>query len=446
MGRIFGTFGVRGVVGERITPDFAMRMAMAHGTFLKGGKIVVGTDTRTSGFMLKNAMVSGYLNAGSEIIDVGTAPTPAIQFACKHFESDGGASITASHNPPQYNGIKLLESDGLGLQPKSEGRVEDNFFENRFRQVKWDSIKKTSKRDILPIYINEILKRINKNVIKNRKPRVVLDCGNGAGCLTAPNVLEAIGCELIKVNCEPDGTFPGRDPEPIPKNLEKTCKIVKKENADFGLAMDGDADRCILIDENGDFIWGDRTFAMVAKDIVKRNELVVTTVATSHVVKDVVDSLEGKYLETKVGDLVVSKALRDKKGVLGGEENGGLIFPDFVLGRDATLTSARLCEYFSKEGKMFSELNKELPEYHQHKSKIHIPDGTQKEIMDYIKKNVVGTLVTIDGIKIIEDDSWTIIRPSGTEPLIRVFTESHQQKTADTENKKYVEMVNKCCQ
>ncbi|MFH1786632.1 MAG: phosphoglucosamine mutase [archaeon] len=446
MGRIFGTFGVRGVVGEKITADFAMSMAQAHGSFLHGGKVVVGTDTRTSGPMLKNAMIAGYLNSGSDVIDVGVAPTPTIQFACKHYGADGGASITASHNPPKYNGIKLLEADGLGLQPVPEAKVEDNFFGKKFLQVGWKGVKSVADKDILPIYIGEILKRVDRKAVAKRKPKVVLDCGNGAGCLTAPEVLKRIGCEVVELNCEPDGTFPGRDPEPIPKNLEKTLRVVKREGADFGLAIDGDADRCILIDENGKFIWGDRTFAMVAKDILKRGELVVTTVATSHVVKDVVDEKGARYIETRVGDLVVSKELRDRNGVLGGEENGGLIFPDFVLGRDATMTCAKLCEYFAREGKPFSELNAELPEYHQHKSKVHCPEDKRKSIMEYVRKNVDGEIVTIDGLKVISRDSWTIIRPSGTEPLIRIFTEAKTLKEAGQQNRKYVGMVEGCLQ
>jgi len=446
MGKLFGTFGVRGLVGDLLTPEFAMKIAHSYSSLLKGGKVVLGTDTRTSNEMLKAAMVSGFLAGGSEVIDVGVAPTPAIQYACKKLGADGGAAITASHNPPEYNGIKLLEGDGLGLQPEPEAAVEKGYFTGAMTQADWKAVRLLQTHDILPEYKSEIVKRIDVSTVKKRKPEIVLDCGGGAGCFSLPDTLSEIGCELTKLNCEPDGTFSGRNSEPIPENLSKACELVKKNDADFGVAVDGDADRCIVIDAEGNFMWGDRTFALVADYIVKKGDLVVTTVATSNVVKEVVLSKGGKISETKVGDLVISRELRDKKGVLGGEENGGLIFPDFVLGRDATMTACMLAEIFSKKGTELSEINSTLPQYYQSKNKVKCPNEKKKAVMDAISKGVEGKVVTLDGVKLIFDDSWVLVRPSGTEPIFRIFSEAKSKGEAEKLNKEYTKRVEECLQ
>lgn len=446
MGRLFGTFGVRGLVGGLITPEFAMKIAHSYSTALRGGKIVLGTDTRTSNEMLKAAMAAGFLAGGSEVIDVGVAPTPAIQFACKKLGADGGAAITASHNPPEYNGIKLLESDGLGLQPEPEGVVEEGYFTGVLRQTSWDDVRGIEKYDILSEYIGTILKRVDAAAVKKAAPKLVVDCGGGAGCLSLPKVLGEIGCELTRLNCEQDGAFSGRNSEPIPENLGDACKLVKQTGANFGVAVDGDADRCIVIDEAGNFIWGDRTFALVADYIVNKGDLVVTTVATSNAVKEVVLAKGGKILETKVGDLVISRELRDRKGVLGGEENGGLIFPGFVLGRDATMTAAMIVEIFSRKGRKLSELNAELPQYFQSKSKVKCPNEQKRKAMEKIATGVDGEVVRLDGIKLIFDDSWVLVRPSGTEPIFRIFSEAKTEAESKKLNSEYVKRVEECLQ
>ena len=277
--------------------------------------------------------------------------------------------------------------------------------------------------------------------IRSRKLKVVVDCGSGAGSYTAPYLLKALGCEVTTLNCQADGFFPGRDPEPIEPNLQDLIATVKDLGADIGLAHDGDADRTICIDEKGNFVLGDKTFALVEKQMLKENNggIIVTTVATSQAIYDVAEEFGGEVIATAVGDLLVARKLKDTDGLFGGEENGGLIFPDFVYGRDAAMTVAKLLEILAKEDRPFSELVAELPVYYQEKLKIECPDDEKEEVMSKIAEEIKTTtdfeLDTTDGVKILKDDGWVIIRPSGTEPIFRCFAESDSMDKA-------VEMAN----
>ncbi|WP_456326344.1 phosphoglucosamine mutase [Palaeococcus sp. (in: euryarchaeotes)] len=437
MGRLFGTFGVRGIVNENITSEFALKIGMAFGTLLKKEQpnkelwVVVGRDTRVSGEMLENALISGLLSVGVNVIKVGIAPTPAIQFACRYFKTDGGVSITASHNPPEYNGIKLLEANGLGLKKEREAVVEDIYFNEDFERVKWNEIGRLEERDIIRPYIDTIKSRVDVDVIKRRKPFVVVDASNGAGSLTLPYLLEELGCKVVSINAHPDGHFPARNPEPNEENLRGFMKIVKALGADLGVAQDGDADRSVFIDEKGNFIQGDKTFALVVKAMLEENKggLIVTTIATSHIIDEIAKQYNGKVLKTKVGDLIVSRALLEHNGLVGGEENGGVIFPDFVLGRDGAMTTAKIIEIFAKSGKKFSELLEELPKFYQLKTKRHVK-GDRKAIVAKVAELAAERyeIDTTDGTKILFEDGWVLVRASGTEPIIRIFAEARSEE------------------
>ncbi len=439
MGRLFGTFGVRGIANEMITPEFALKMGMAFGTMLrregrKSPLVVIGRDTRVSGEMLKNALISGLLSVGCNVVDVGIAPTPAIQWATDHFNADGGAVITASHNPPEYNGIKLLEPNGMGLKKEREAVVEDVFFNEDFKGASWDEIGEVREEDVIKPYIEAIKARVDVEAIKKRRPFVVVDTSNGAGSLTLPYLLRELGCKVISVNAHPDGHFPARNPEPNEENLKDFMKIVKALGADFGVAQDGDADRAVFIDENGRFIQGDRTFALVADAVLreKGGGLLVTTVATSNLLDDIAKRNNAEVMRTKVGDLIVARALLEHNGTIGGEENGGVIFPDFVLGRDGAMTTAKIVEIFAKSGKKFSELIDELPRYYQFKTKRKM-DGDRKAIVAKVAELAKAkgyTVDTTDGTKVLFPDGWVLIRASGTEPIIRVFSEAKEEGNA----------------
>ncbi|MCD6449447.1 MAG: phosphoglucosamine mutase [Thermotogaceae bacterium] len=377
MGRIFGTFGVRGVFPEKMNPEFVYRLLRAYGTYLKrkvrNPVVGLGRDTRLSGETLKNAAVSALVESGVNVVDFGMVPTPAVQFGCRKLNLDGGVVITASHNPPEFNGVKLLEGNGMGLKRENEKIVEDIFFEESFEVPTWKDLGKVSQYNVKDEYINEIVRRVDKQLINSVKPKILVDMGNGAGAFTLPYVLEELGCRILSINAHPSGRFSWRNPEPNEENLKTTVEIVRSVDVDFAVAQDGDADRAVFINEYGEFIQGDRTFALAEREVLKRKKgTVVTTVATSLVIDDVAKEFGVDVVRTKVGDLVVTGELLKRGGVVGGEENGGVIFPDFVLGRDGAMTTALIVEAFTRSGKSFSKLLEELPYYYQIKTKIHM--------------------------------------------------------------------------
>ena len=434
--RLFGTFGVRRTANDVLTPEFASRLAASYGSIVKG-TVAIGGDTRTSTPMLKQAITAGLLSSGCDVVDLGILPTPAIQYAVRNYY-DGGIIVTASHNPPKYNGLKFVDEFGIGTPDDMELEVERLYFDDEPTRVNWDEIGQIfTNESIIDEYIDETLKRVDVEAIRARKLKVVVDCGSGAGSFTAPYLLKKLGCEVTSLNCQADGFFPGRNPEPIEPNLQDLIATVKDLGADIGLAHDGDADRTICIDEKGNFVLGDKTFALVERQMLKENDggIIVTTVATSQAIYDIAEEYGGEVIATAVGDLLVARELKEKDGLFGGEENGGLIFPDFIYGRDAAMTVAKILETLVKEDKPLSELIAELPVYYQEKLKIECPDDQKQEVMANIAKEIKDTtdfnLDTTDGVKILKDDGWVIIRPSGTEPIFRCFAESDSQDKAD---------------
>lgn len=434
--RLFGTFGVRRTANDVLTPEFATRLAACYGSVVKG-KIAVGADTRTTSPMLKDAVIAGLLSAGCDAVDLGTLPTPAVQYAVRQYY-DGGIMITASHNPPKFNGLKFLDEFGIGLPDDIELEIESLYFDSEPIRANWDEIgEKYTNDNIIDEYIRTAMSNVDVDAIKEANLKVVLDCGSGAGSFTAPYLVRELGCELTTLNCQADGFFPGRDPEPIEENLQELISVVKELGADIGLAHDGDADRTICIDENGAFVLGDKTFTLVEKQMLKENGggTIVTTVATSQAIYDIAEEYNGEVIATAVGDLLVARKLKDTDGLFGGEENGGLIFPNFVYGRDAALTVAKILEIIAKEKKTLSELVSELPVYYSAKMKTECADDLKEEIMSKIAAEVTETtdyeLDTTDGVKIFKDGGWVIIRPSGTEPIFRSYSEGNSQEQAD---------------
>ncbi len=434
--RLFGTFGVRRTANDVLTPEFASRLAACYGTLVKG-TVAVGGDTRTSTLMLKQAVTAGLLSSGCDVVDLGILPTPGVQYAVRKYY-DGGVMITASHNPPQYNGLKFLDEDGIGIPDEMDIKIERLYFDAEPDRVEFHEIGELYQNDkVIDEYVDEAVSKVDVEAIRKANLKVVVDCGSGAGCFTAPYLIRKLGCDVTTLNSQPDGFFPGRNPEPIEENLQELIHVVKELNADIGLAHDGDADRTICIDENGSFVLGDKTFTLVEKQMLKENNggTIVTTVATSQAIYDVAEEYNGEVIATAVGDLLVARKLKDENGLFGGEENGGLIFPDFVYGRDAVMTVAKILEIVAKEKKPLSELVAELPVYYASKTKIECPDDEKEFVMASIAEEIQTTtdfkLDRTDGVKILKEDGWVIIRPSGTEPIFRCFSESDSQKKAD---------------
>jgi phosphomannomutase/phosphoglucomutase len=314
-----------------------------------------------------------------------------------------------------------------------EEEIEDIYFNDKQDRVTWDKLGKAYKRDIIDEYCDEVIKRVDAEAIREAKLKVVLDCGSGAACGTTPYIIRKLGCEITTLNCQADGAFPGRNPEPTEDNLQDLIAVVKATGADIGIAHDGDADRTICIDEKGQFVFGDKSFALVEKSMLEKNNggKIVTTVATSNAIADIALENNGEIILTRVGDLVVARKLQEIDGLFGGEENGGLIFPDFVYGRDSGLATAMLLEILATSKKPLSELIDELPTYFSEKRKVKCPDDKKQLVAEGIINDTTEYEVdTTDGVKVITEEGWVIIRPSGTEPIYRCFSEAKTPEKA----------------
>lgn len=450
MTKLFGTNGIRGVTNKELTPEFASNMGLAIGTFLKGGEVIIGTDTRTSNQMLKSAVISGLLASGCSVVDAGILPTPSLQYAVKEYKSSGGVVITASHNPPEFNGIKCIDSDGTELSKEKEEKIEEIYFSKKFNLVEWSRIKSTEvDENVNEMYINGIMKRVDVNSIRNRGLKVILDCANGAGSLVSPYLLERLGCKVITLNSHPDGTFPGHPSEPTPENAADLIKVVKDVGADVGILHDGDADRTVFVDENGTYIPGEKSLAFVGKEMLVKSGggIIVTPVATSSCVEDLAKRHNGQVIYTKVGSPTVARVMMEKRAVFGGEENGGLIFPEFQYCRDGAMSAAKVMETMAKRKKKLSELVKEVPNYFVYKTKLSCRDDKKeyllKKMVEYAK-STGDKFDTTDGTKIFTKEGWVLIRPSGTEPLCRIYGETkdlEKSKKIVEEYRKVVEKI-----
>lgn len=429
--RLFGTNGVRGVVNtEEMDCEFAMRLGMAIGTFMKGS-VLVGTDARTSNEMLKSACMAGIMATGCDVLDCGVVPTPTIQFAVKSNDMAGGVMITASHNPPEFNGVKCVDPDGTEMARENEERIEGIFHTKRFSRADWRGIGRRDNFDrAVPDYIDGIVARTDVEGIRKADLRVALDCGNGAGGNVSPKLLERLGVRYVTLNADPNGAFPGHNSEPTPENAKDLVEFVRAGDFDIGILHDGDADRTIFVDENGSYMYGDRSLAIAAQyACTSRNGgLVVTTVGSSKCVEDAVKMAGGEIMYTKVGSPVVARAMMAHSAIFGGEENGGLIFPEFQYCRDGAMAAAKMIEIIAMNGTL-SEINAVIPAYSQYKTKTPCPNMMKDSVLAKLLEDAgTDNVDTTDGLKIFLDDGWVLVRPSGTEPIFRIFSEA---KTPD---------------
>jgi phosphomannomutase/phosphoglucomutase len=445
---LFGTNGVRGIVNEDMNCELAQNLGMAIGTYINSGSVAIGTDTRTSNEMLKSAIISGLLSTGSSIIDLGIVPTPVVQYYVKLTNIQHGIIITASHNPPSFNGIKCVDSDGTELSRDKEEEIEELYFNKTFNKVSWDEMGTVQKDEgAVESYIRGILDNIDSGVTKKANLKVVLDCGNGAGGFVSPYLLERMGCKVVTLNAHPQGTFPGHESEPTPENLKDLIKATVNFGADLGIAHDGDADRTIIVDEKGTYLYGDRILALVTKEFLQKNKggLIVTTVASSLALGDIVKEMKGEIIYTKVGSPIVAREMMRKEAIFGGEENGGLIFPEHQFCRDGGMAAAKVVEIIAGHGKPLSQLISELPKYHLFKTKVECPDEKKEPALVNFAKEMQGKEVdTTDGVKINGEDSWVLVRPSGTEPIYRIFAEAknfEKAKEIAEENKRIIEEI-----
>jgi phosphomannomutase/phosphoglucomutase len=433
--RLFGTNGIRGVANIDLTPEFAIKIGGAIGTFFEKGHILVGYDSRTSSPMLAQAVIAGLTSTGCATYNVGMGPTPAIQYAVKHHKMDGAVMVTASHNPPEYNGVKVIADNAIELPREHEIEVENIFFDERIRKAKWNEIGEIRRLPgILDVYREAIKKHISVASIQRKRFHAVVDAGNGVGGLVAPYLLREIGCRVTTINANIDGTFPSRPPEPRPENLGELSSMVRAVSADIGVAYDGDADRSIFVDERGEIYWGDRTFALIEKYFLldKRGEKIVTPVSSSRLIEEIAEEYGGKVVWTKVGSVVVSHTMKKVKAKLGGEENGGVFYAPHQPVRDGSMTTALILDIMARTDKKLSELLAALPRYHIKKDKLKCPHELKEPVLEELIQQVKGVSIdTTDGVKIrFPDKSSILIRPSGTEPIYRFYAEGKTRKRA----------------
>jgi len=433
--RLFGTNGIRGVVNKELTPEIAIKIGSAIGTFFKHGKLVIGYDARTSGPMLAKAVISGLTATGCDVILAGMAPTPALQYAVKNHKPNGGVIITASHNPPEYNGIKVLWNDGVELSREQEIEIENIFFEEKTRYTEWSGIGTISDLPgIIEEYVDAIKRHVDIRRITKKHYHVVVDAANSVGNLAAPHLLRDLGCKVTTINGNIDGTFSGRLPEPRPENLKDLALTVKALGADLGVAYDGDADRSIFVDEKGEIYWGDKTFALVEKHFLldNPNEKIVTPVSSSTLVKDMADAYDGEIVWTKVGSVTVSQTMKKLNAKLGGEENGGIFYGSHQPVRDGAMATALILDIMAKTGKKLSKLLGELPKYYIEKGKVECSEKLKEKTLEKLRKQTEKLNVSaIDGVKIwFKDKSAILIRPSGTEPIYRLYAEAKTEDKA----------------
>lgn len=417
--RLFGTSGIRGPIGTTVTADLALKMGRALSTLLgPGSDVVVGYDSRTSNQMLEKALTAGILEGGCNVLSLGMAPTPLVGYATMKL-GDAGVMITASHNPPQDNGIKVWNMDGMAYRSKQEKELEEIFYNGTFSNVSWDEMGKV--KDIKSMtreYVNDLLKFVDI------EPglKVVIDCANGAASYLSPLILRKAGCEVITLNSQPDGFFPGRMPEPSEANLQELMMMVKATNADLGIAHDGDADRMVAVDELGNMADFDKLLSLVAQDV---GGCVVTTVDASNSIDMCLEDI-GRVVRTKVGDVHVAEAIEKNNAAFGGEPSGTWIHPEFCMCPDGILSALKLIALVREKGPL-SKLLDDVPSFPTLREKINCDESQKKNIMEHTKlefPNIFKDMVEsnlIDGVRLsLENGSWVLIRPSGTESYIRI--------------------------
>ncbi|ASI99157.1 phosphoglucosamine mutase [Thermococcus celer] len=431
MGKYFGTSGIREVFNEKLTPELALSVGKALGTYLDGGTVVIGKDTRTSGEVIKSAVISGLLSTGVDVIDIGMAPTPLTGFAIKLYGADAGVTITASHNPPEYNGIKVWQANGMAYTPEMEIELEAIMDSGNFKKAPWNEIGTLRTASPREDYIDEALKFVK---LENSYT-VVVDPGNGAGSVVSPYLQRELGNKVISLNSHPSGFFV-RELEPNAKSLSALAKTVKAMKADVGIAHDGDADRIGVVDDEGNFVEYEVMLSLIAGYMLRKfgKGKIVTTVDAGFALDDYVRPLGGEVIRTRVGDVAVAEELAKHGGVFGGEPSGTWIIPQWNLTPDGIFAGALVLEMIDKLGPI-SELAKEVPRYVTLRAKIPCPNEKKAGAMEIISKEALKAfdydrLIDIDGVRIENSDWWILFRPSGTEPIMRITLEAHSEEKA----------------
>jgi len=448
---MFGTSGIRRIFSNydntevMFTPHMALDVGLALGTYLKGkGIVVIGKDIRTSALPIEYALVSGIVSTGCSVKAVGIVSTSTLAMSLKYLRAEAGVMITASHNTPEYIGLKIWNTSGMGYTPDQEAEIERIYNEKAFIEIEWDEIGRiTQETDINDIHILDITSRVE---FDGSSLNVIVDPGNGASCEIVPRLLSAYNAKIMTINAQMDGKFPGRNSEPNKENLIQLSKFLKSSDKDsIGIALDGDADRVIFLDEEGEIIDPIRLLTLMAKNYLEKyrgtkisveNIKVVTAINSSSLIEDVLNPLGCEVIRTEVGDIKVAIAIKESGAFVGGETSGTYIWPSTHLGPDAIVTIAKVLRMVVETGKTLRELLKEIPEYPFYETKFRLKEDIpfteeidikiieeMKETLETLGKKITN-INHMDGVRLDYNDGWILIRRSGTSPYLRLTGES----------------------
>ena len=441
--------GIRGIVGSSLTPETIVKYTAAFAEYCNRGTIIIGRDGRITGQSFGHLVSSTLLQMGCDVLAIGICPTPTVQLAVGMKKASGGISITASHNPMEWNGLKFISPTGLFLDADENHDFWSIAERGPRSYVPWS---RQGKHTPIPGFIDEHIKNVltlpyvKAEMIRTRKFRVVVDCVNAAGGVIVPKLLREFGCDIVEMGCDISGIF-SHNPEPIPENLSEICSRVRTEKADLGIAVDPDVDRLILIDEKGEPFGEEYTVASAVKFVLDKETQsiskfqipnskllkVVINLSTTRAVDDIVAKYGAELLRTPVGEIHVAKKMKEVGAIIGGEGNGGVILPASHIGRDAPVGIGLTLQHLAEFGGTLSELKRTLPQYSITKGKIGVgslnPDEVLKRLQD--KYSGKGKVTTLDGLKLDFASSWVHLRKSNTEPIIRIIAEAPEKREAD---------------
>jgi len=440
--------GIRGIIGDGLEPEIIIKHTKAYADFVGSGRVVIGRDARITGEMVNQIVTGTLLAKGIDVVDIGICPTPTVQFNVKKLNASGGIAISASHNPNEWNALKLLNNTGQFLSPEEFNQMQKYLNQSEPKYKPWDKIgKRTEFKQGIQNHVDAILALgiIYLDEIRKRKFKVVIDCVNGAGAYVLPEFLKEFGCEVIEMNCEKTGIFP-RTPEPLPENLSETMKRVKETKADLGIVVDPDVDRLVLITDKGEPFSEENTIVQVVQFVLsKKKGNVVVNLSTTRAVDDVAAKYGCKVYRSPVGEANVVKKMKEVKAVIGGEGSGGVIFPEVHYGRDALVGIALTLQHLTDYGKSLSTLKDELPQYFISKKKIELTTNPDTVIQKLTEEFSGQDVNTEDGLRVnfwksipSGEDHWVHFRKSNTEPIVRIITEAKTKAEAEGFSEKYL--------
>ncbi|RMH25330.1 MAG: phosphoglucosamine mutase [Candidatus Hydrogenedentota bacterium] len=418
--------GIRGVVGESLVPETFLRYVLAFGTLIEGGSVVVGSDTRLSRHMMRHLAFAALESCGCKVYHIGLVPTPTVGLMVRELGASGGIAITASHNPAEWNAYKFFDEQGSFLSKEQNLRLLEIAQSGDFRRVNYRKLGRIEQIETaIERHVTRVVSQVNRDAIAARRFKVVADCVNGVGAVILPVLFEALGCEYELMYTNVDAEFP-RNPEPLPENLTELGERVRARGADIGFAVDPDADRLAIVDEQGRPLGEERTVTLASAAVLERKKgPLVVNLSTTRAMDDVAAAAGVPLYRTPIGEAYVVGKIREVGALIGGEGNGGVIYPAVHCGRDAATGIGLILEALATKGLRISELNAQIPDYKMVKTKFSRGERNVAEILERMRREFADAqLVSEDGVKAVYRDSWVHLRPSGTEPVVRVFAEA----------------------